>query len=200
MELCLTYRLPEPEARKHILFAGTADPKDRKKIGFLPWPCFQTAHQQENLATISRNGDLVGYCLFRVNRDRELHIVQTWVRADARLILHGRMLIDFVESEAKKKHHNLWRIRLWCATDLAANFFWSALGFTRGPWRWGSIKRYRKHWLWTRRIAPDLAPYRERRPSETQEAPLLSESTSPSILPPQVVANCRSDLSHSPPG
>lgn len=178
ISLAVTRDLPSNSQRQHILFAGTADPRDRNKIGFLPWPAFEEAHLRGHLCTVARNDDLVGHCLWRCSRDQELHIVQVWVRPDARLIIHGRSLIDFVEREATKENHNLWQIRLWCATDLAANFFWRHLGFACQCWRWGPRANGRKHWLWTRRIK-QLANHSHSHSCESSEALVLAGKTCP---------------------
>lgn len=134
-----------------LLFAGSASRIDGRKIGFLPWSVYHAAAEAQQLCQIHRNGDLVGFCMARPNKLRELRIIQIWVRPDARLIEHGRALLEFVEKNIAAPH-GATVVRLWCAEDLAANLFWDALGFTYRGWRWGNHKRPRRHKLWTRQV------------------------------------------------
>lgn len=110
-------------------------------------------HLAGRVVALHRNNDLVGWTLWSDNRWRERRIIQIWVRPDARLIEHGRALIDWLEQDGANRGQRV--LRLWCATDLAANLFWSTLSFDKLGWRWGGKKSGRRHWLWRR---PILAP------------------------------------------
>ena len=57
--------------------------------------------------------------------------------------LYGTMLVNHVEQLALRTPAR--RIGLWCAEDIEANAFWTALGFTPGRTRDGGRKRGRKH-------------------------------------------------------
>lgn len=118
-------------------------------LGWLPAQAYHENHRRGNIFACYNNDDLVGYCLFHVG-GTECRIYHTWVRQDARLIMHGRALLDAVEHEAKRR--GATRITLWCAVDLAANLFWDAMHFERRNWRWGRAKRARRHWAWIRDI------------------------------------------------
>jgi len=134
------------EARSFMLSACRVD---GECLGWLPTAAYDARHEEGRIHVVYNNDDLVGYVLWAPS-GADLRIHHTWVRKDARLILHGRALVDRVNKEGWLR--GLHQIGLWCAIDLAANLFWNALGFTRGVWRWGRAKRGRKHWQWTRLI------------------------------------------------
>jgi hypothetical protein len=83
--------------------------------------------------------------------------LQIWVRRDARLIEHGRALIDHLE-DAHARRLNAWQLRAWVAEDLEANLFWPQIGFVYRGWRWGPARRARRHNLWTRPLNASFAP------------------------------------------
>jgi len=153
--------LDPPSLRDTILFVGSAARTDGHSIGFLPFQAYEEAHAQRRLVTLTRNSDRVGFLLFSINAQRECRILQIWVRTDARLILHGRLLVDFVNDRAAWPA-GCWTMRLWCAEDLAANAFWQALGFLSDSWRWGPAKRARRHRLWRRPVTPSTWPLQSR--------------------------------------
>lgn len=127
-------------------FITSASKADGTAIGFLPYQAVLTRHEQGNVRVVHRNGDLLGFVLTGVNHWRECRVLQIWVRADARMIEHGRALISSVIREVAEPQR-AWELRLWCASDLAANLFWKSLGFHYSGWRWNR-KNVRKHFLW----------------------------------------------------
>lgn len=130
--------------------ANHAQRADGWSIGFLPEVAWHQAIEQGRMVACYNNADLVGWCMFCTNIIRELRIVQIWVRPDARMIVHGRSIVDAIESRVAIPRH-CWQLRLWCAEDLAANLFWAALGFNNRGWRWGRSHHHpRRHLLWTR--------------------------------------------------
>jgi len=131
------------------LLWGHATQRDAHSIGWLPWAAFDDAASKGRIITLHNNDDLVGFLVWSMNQLRELRCVQVWVRADARLILHGRALIN--ELERIGTEQRCWIMRLWCGEDLAANLFWRALGFEKKNWRRGRTDR-RRHILWVRSI------------------------------------------------
>lgn len=166
--------------RELITFVGSASRTDGHSIGFLTYGAYEEAHAHGHLVTLARNADLVGFLLFSTNRVRELRILQIWVRRDARLILHGRMLVDYTNDKAAWPS-NCWTMRLWCAEDLEANLFWPAMHFERRTWRWGPAKRPRRHILWTRPVTPPLAQQISRQdPQASAERPPPNLEPTPS--------------------
>ena len=117
---------------------------DGDAIGFLPWETYQVHHVGGRVLTCRANGDLVGFLMWRFNRQREARCLQVWVRSDARMLLHGRALTDAWRRDAIVVGCSV--VRLYCAEDLAANIFWRMLGFTQSSWRYGPSGR--KHLLW----------------------------------------------------
>ncbi|MGH9817725.1 MAG: hypothetical protein ACRD6I_16750 [Candidatus Acidiferrales bacterium] len=123
-----------------IKFCWSACAVDSDKIGFLTKLAYENYHAAGRIITLRRNDDLVGLCLWSANQWRELRIIQCWVREDARLILHGRALVDWLELHEAIPRRS-WIMRCWVAEDLAANMFWRAIGFDYAGWRWGRAKK-----------------------------------------------------------
>ena len=124
---------------------------DGNAIGFLPWGAYEDASRNNRLYSLFRNGDRVGFVLWSANQQREIRILQIWVRKDARLIEHGRALVEHLHNTHARRLH-AWQLRAWVAEDLAANLFWPQIGFSRVGWRWGPARRSRRHNLWLRPI------------------------------------------------
>lgn len=141
--------LPWSRAREALLACYDSHRVDGHCLGWLPRSAYDARHEEGQIYVCHNNGDHVGHCMWQ-SHERIAKIFMTWVRPDARLILHGRALVDEIEKEAATRRCNL--LSLWCAEDLAANFFWRALGFTNPSWRWGRGVNPRKHLLWRRRI------------------------------------------------
>jgi len=152
--VCLLTRDLDPtEQRNALLFCYSASRIDANCIGWLPKEAYDNRHNRGELLTLWRNDDLVGFVLMsRPSPYGELRCLQIWVRRDARMILHGKVLINKLEEIGRERHCSC--LRLWCAEDLAANLFWATLRFSRRGWRWGPAKVPRRHNLWWRAINP----------------------------------------------
>ena len=149
----LTRDLDEKKQREALLFCYSGSKLDANSIGWLPKGAYDNRHDRGEILTLHRNDDLVGFVLMsRPSPYGELRCLQIWVRRDARMILHGRALINKLEEIGRLRHCSC--LRLWCAQDLAANLFWATLGFSRRGWRWGPAKVPRRHNLWWRAISP----------------------------------------------
>ena len=117
-------------------------------IGWLPTSVFDTRADRGEVVAVYRNNDLVGWCMHAKSTARAvLKLYQIWVRPDARILEHGRALVDQLRRVAVAQ--NCWAIEAWVAEDLPANFFWTAIGFLRHNWRYGRGNQPRKHFRWT---------------------------------------------------
>lgn len=166
-----TRQLQPWKLTEFFLLADKACTVDGHCLGWLPRQAYRENHRRGNIFAVYNNDDLVGYCLFHVS-GTDCRIYHTWVRQDARLIMHGRALLDAVEDEATRRGAN--RITLWCAVDLAANLFWEAMHFQRRNWRWGRAKNARRHWAWIRPIIEEAS----------RQIPLASSSPA-ALAPPK---------------
>ena len=151
--------LPTRRRREVVLIAGKAVREDAHCIGWMPWQFYEHHDEHGRLITVIRDGDVVGFCCWDLERlSGQAQCMQVWVRKDARMIEHGRALVDRVNRDA-------WRLgarslRLWCAEDLDANRFWRALGFNAETMRNGKgnilspdrSRPIRRHILWSRRL------------------------------------------------
>lgn len=153
LRLALTKDLFPNAAQPVLTFCYSACRLDGHALGWLPIAAYDEAHAQGRILALWNNDDLVAFCLFSTTQ-LELRCLQIWVRKDARLMVHGRALIDDLEARARRA--GCWRIRLWCAIDLEANLFWRALHFRPITWRWGRAHHGRRHVLWVRPINQPL--------------------------------------------
>lgn len=156
------HRLPQGRTLRELMLACyDSCHQDGDAIGFLPTLAYDQARDRGRLYGLWTNADLVGY-LLHSSHLTETRICQIWVRADARMILHGRALCDELDRVAM--YHGSYRTRLWCAHDLPANLFWAALGYRARGWRYSPTKKGRRAILWTRdvpaAINPSLLPAR----------------------------------------
>lgn len=145
----VTSGLCSSRRREAVRFARTCCDSDRLSLGFLPYAAFDQADARGNLVVCSNNADFVGYVL--IGRSfGDVRIYSTFVRVDARLLLHGFALVEFVELWARQRA--LCEIRLWCREDLSANYFWRSLGFDVLNWRYGGRTKKRRHYQWRRLV------------------------------------------------
>lgn len=152
---CLTQDLDDNRRRQALTFCYSASRIDGHSIGWMPRVGYDKRHEWGDLLVLFNNDDLVGFCMMsKLSTFQELRCLQIWVRPDARMILHGRKLIDTLNQIANERGALV--LRLWCAEDLPANLFWKALGFRYRGWRYGHNKTGRRHALWMRRVAPPI--------------------------------------------
>lgn len=146
----LEISVAQPDQKTPRLIWDHACKSDGHCIGWLPFAAYDDACESGRVLTLQRNDEQVGFALWSVSRELELRILQIWVRPDARMIENGRALVEAMIETAVARR--CWRLRLWCAEDLAANIFWELLGFQRLVWRHGRTHGGRRHWLWAQEI------------------------------------------------
>lgn len=143
-----TRQLTEKQAKelRKLWIKGVAD--DTHAVGFLPTSAFDTRANADDVISVYRNEDLVGWTLIAKSKSRAvMKLYQIWVRPDARIVEHGRALVDAVATRAIALRCHV--IEAWVAEDLPACFFWLAIGFTTSNWKWGRGKNPRKIFRWT---------------------------------------------------
>ena len=137
---------------------------DTNAVGWLPTSVFDSRAKTNEVHAVYRDRELVGWVLHGQSVARKvLKIYQVWVRVDARVLEHGRALIDTLMVLAHGE--NCGWLEAWVAEDLEANFFWNAIGFTRTVWRWGRGRSLRKIWRWIK--LAEKAGKEQRQPSAT---------------------------------
>ena len=108
---------------------------ERKNVGFLPKQAYADYVLSKHAAVVVANDDPVGFMLFGSHGKH--HLVRTpgtvpimlcVVQPDARRILHGTSLVEYLLNHPATTHAAT--IALWCREDLPANKFWQELGFT----------------------------------------------------------------------
>lgn len=122
---------------------------DTNAVGWLPTSVFDSRARSNEVTAVYRDGDLVGWCLRGESKARKvLKIYQIWVRPDARILEHGKALIEQLNAVATNARCTY--LEAWVAEDLEANVFWPAIGFKRTTWRWGRGSSLRKIYRWVR--------------------------------------------------
>jgi GNAT superfamily N-acetyltransferase len=175
-------RLGWRKAREALVACYESHNVDAHCLGWLPRKVYDLRHEEGRIFVCHNNDDHVGHCMWVVT-ERIAKIYMTWVRPDARMILHGRALVDAIEKAAASERCGL--ISLWCAEDLSANIFWRAIGFTNTNWRYGRGLKPRRHLLWRRRI---ITPFSQQ-PAKVQAVALEKPPSSQraNLLPAGVV-------------
>jgi ribosomal protein S18 acetylase RimI-like enzyme len=140
-------QLNSPSARELLNQWLAASRKDARSIGWLPTSAFYTRCAEDGVVVCYRNADLVGWAMTGVSQARlVMKVYQIWVRPDARIVEHGRALMDHVYTKAAAA--SCFQVEAWVAEDLEANMFWSAIGFMRLNWRWGRRTSTRRIFRW----------------------------------------------------
>jgi GNAT superfamily N-acetyltransferase len=113
-------------------------------VGFIQrtiWDDYVFGGKRNFVAFIcEKNGDRVGYILLTpgMGRGSYAKIQQIAVQEDARRLEYGTLLIEAVRKFCNR--FNRVGVTLRCRSDLDANRFWLALGFTNyGKWEKGKV-------------------------------------------------------------
>lgn len=175
-------RLAAARHESFLAFVRGEQRKGRDSIGWIPWQGMLRADSLGRILSLWNNDDLVGFLLHGPSMT-SMKVYQIWIRQDARLLLHGQWLVGSLAMKALRL--GLFRISLWCASDLAANCFWDALGFQKTSEREGGKSSGRTHWRWVN-SAVTLA--QELQLEEFWQQERLSEHTSPNHQTDQAAA------------
>ena len=147
IQIASTLALPEPkfaELRKLWVHGVQAD---THAVGWLPTSVFDARARTNEVTACYRDGELVGWCMRGESAARKvLKIYQIWVRPDARILEHGKALIDQLLEVARAQRDSY--LEAWVAEDLEANIFWNAIHFQKTVWRWGRGRSLRKIFRW----------------------------------------------------
>ena len=140
----------------------------RSEVGFLPTVALHEYEARRQLWMARENGAPCGYLAwgsFRGARPKRdpytLKIIQACIDYDAQRSKHATQLI--LDLEVMAVTAGIETLSLWCASDLPANQFWSALGFhiDETPIGGSAFIKHRVHNHWTKTLpVPLLAPVR----------------------------------------
>jgi hypothetical protein len=135
--------------------------KHHEAVGFLSRAALEHAIAQRRVLLALENGEPAGYLYGKATYQRQEHVAiifQAAICYDARRRLLGTAL---VEAFAARRCVGVSQLCLWCASDLDANLFWSALGFVPVAWRAGAHRTRRTHLFWCRHLSAltDSTPF-----------------------------------------
>jgi hypothetical protein len=124
--------------------------KHHDAIGFLSRMALEHAIARGRVLLAMENGEPAGYLYGKApyqSQERVAIIFQAAICLDARRRLIGAAL---VAEFAARQCERIAQVSLWCAADLEANLFWSALGFIPVAARPGAERTGRTHLFWCR--------------------------------------------------
>lgn len=129
---------PESTRQKLVQFIIAQARLGTDSIGFIPYEGLERRVLENNVVVLENNDDPIGFAVVG-GQGSSLRCFQIWVRPDARLLLHGRALVDALQRKAARA--GKVRLSLWCLESLPSVLFWRALGFQEVARR----RRSRKH-------------------------------------------------------
>ena len=130
--------------------------KHHEAIGFLSRAALREAIGRRRVLLALENDEPAGYLYGAApyqRREDVAIIFQAAICYDTRRRLLGTAL---VEAFTARLSTEVTQLCLWCASDLDANLFWSALGFSAAATRAGARSTGRTHIFWCRHL--DAAP------------------------------------------
>jgi hypothetical protein len=180
LELKTLAHQPAVERDKLLKWVVAQNKAGKHEIGFLSFQALEERVFSGRLAVMLRNNDPVAFVLWGGDRHR-LKILQHWVRPDARIMQHGRLLTGALARRACERHQRL--LSLWCLQRIAATYFWSALGFQPTNVRTKSTRANREQIQW-QCVASNFL----RSPFEANGAVLAPSEPPTSPFPPPPLA------------
>lgn len=148
--------------------------KDYPALGFLPRQAIEV-HWQRGEIILQRDGKWIyGYlCHGTVRPGKMVTVKQAYIDTDVRRVGFGRVAFLELVDKALKGMAN--GIRLRCADDLHANWFWLAMGCRKVA----TLTRTRRGW---RHVDSVGSMYREGRPLNVYEFNLRDTFLAPSDM------------------
>jgi len=129
-----------PTGRRDVDWILAQARHETDAIGFIPAPTYWRLHHQGRLAIVHSEGELLGWCASGCPRPRT-KLYQICVRPDVRRLLNATALCDYVARRLWIKGASFLTLR--CGDDLAANWFWRAVGFAQTDQTKGGLRRGR---------------------------------------------------------
>jgi len=100
----------------------------RNELGFVLRPSLEGSIRNDEMLIAELSNQLVGFVDYHRRKDRRITLYHIAVLDDNQRLGVGRALVKALCDEAKKAGSEF--ISLKCPTDLAANLFYKAYGFT----------------------------------------------------------------------
>ncbi|MBP3956317.1 hypothetical protein J8F10_13585 [Gemmata sp. G18] len=145
----LTLRGAEPS---DWVFLDHLQRRHHDAIGYLPRVALEEAIDRRRVLLALENGAPAGYLYGKATYQRRADVAiifQAAICFDARRRQMGTALVNEFLGRLPA---DVRQVCLWCASDLDANQFWSALGFEAVACRAGSQRTGRTHVFWCRHI------------------------------------------------
>jgi len=123
------------------------------QVGFLTRDAVEHYAANGGVLRARENQEPAGFLVFtrtKGDQPRVAQIYQAAIQLDAQRRHHGLALVERAVSEARAAGAHV--LQCWCATDLDANSFWQAAGFSHVAARPGGRRRQRRHFLWQRAL------------------------------------------------
>jgi len=128
------------------------------QLGFLTRDAVEHYAMRGGVLRARENEEPAGFLVFvstKGDQPRVAQIYQAAVQLDAQRRKHGLALVDQACQLSRSSGAHL--MQCWCASDLEANEFWLAAGFTNCGDRPGGRRRRRRHYLWQMALTSSYA-------------------------------------------
>jgi hypothetical protein len=155
----LTSLQVELVTRRTFVYVRHLQDRYRDSVGFLPTMALHEYQNRRQLWLARENGSPCGYLAwgsFRGNRPvrdpTTIKIIQACIDYQAQRLTHATQLVHHLERLTVRA--GIPTVSLWCADDLPANQFWSALGYVTVAQRTGGsgLIADRQHSRWIRNL------------------------------------------------
>ena len=152
--------------------------KLKHELGFVTPQLLQELNDGGGLCTLKFNGEPGGFLGFR-HKDGPTHIYYTAIEEPIRRVLNASAMVTALCLDVVARGND--RIRLYCACDLPANKFWSAIGSELLMTDRGKRKTQRPRSLYRIRCLDFLHGEYSRCLAATNFSTLITSDSSPSV-------------------
>lgn len=155
----LQLHIVRPADLADLPFVKMLQAKLRESLGHISSVATEWRLQRGDVTAVEENAEIAGFilCAPRLKHAPWIHpIYQAAIHYDLRRRHHGFALVAAEEDKARAQRCSI--VTLWCASDLEANDFWRAAGYTVVGVRTGGNRRARTHILWRKPLIPGALP------------------------------------------
>lgn len=134
-----------PAVRSDLLYIDSLQRKNAEELSFYPSIVFEREIDNGRVLLALVNGEHAGY-LYHGALRQSVNIHQACIQYDLRGMTYGSILVGSLLSTAALAA--AYSVTCHCGSDIAANFFWRALGFRCESTTKGGVRRMRdiNHW------------------------------------------------------
>jgi len=142
-----------PAVANDLKFIDHLQRRNAEELSFYPSSCFEREIEKQRIILARVNGEPAGY-LYHGSFLPDCKVHQACIEYDLRGQLYGSALVQVLVSLCKAA--GSYSITLRCGSDIAANGFWSAMGFVCEAITQGGARRMRDINCWRLALSATL--------------------------------------------